>query len=90
MSKSVLISPSWLGAPLLMLAGVASAQTGANKLADPDAQLRQEMERVIQKCISDKTASPYICRASAYATALAQGYPADRAARITGYKREDR
>ncbi len=79
---------SGLVAFAVALATATSAQTPDAETARSDAALQQKMEQTIQACIRKKAASPYICRASAYATALSQGYSPERAARLTGFKRK--
>lgn len=66
----------------------AGPQSGNTASAQSDAQLRKQIEGVIQKCIRDKTASPFMCRATSYATALSQGYSPERAAYLTRFKRQ--
>lgn len=49
---------------------------------------RQLVERQIQQCIHEKTASPNLCRASAYSATLAAGFSKDDAVYWTGYEPE--
>ncbi len=72
----------------LALATASPAKTPNAKDDHSDAAIQQKMEGIIQACIRERAASPYICRASAYATALSQGYSPERAARLTGFKRK--
>lgn len=79
-----------VAAAILALASYASAQQRPVE-AESDIEFRQKIERHIQKCIREKLETPEICRLSAYATALAAGFPPAEAARITGYRsKEDR
>ena len=75
-----------LASAFALLAATSQAQAPEARPAESDAALQQKMERIIQSCIQNKTASPYICRASAYATALSEGYSRERAARLTNFK----
>ncbi len=76
-----------VGVASMLFSTAALAQGTGIVNTEADSALQRKMERTIQKCIRDKAASPYICRASAYATALSQGYSPERAAYLTKFKR---
>ena len=65
------------------------APTPAPESAE-DKETRRLLEAQIQKCVNDKTASPQLCRMTAYATALAAGFSPEQAARFSGYRPSDR
>ncbi len=81
---------------VLALAGVLISSTAAHAQQKPapesaeDAETRRLLEAQIQKCVNDKTASPQLCRMTAYATALAAGFSPEQAARFSGYRPPDR
>lgn len=76
-----------IGVALCVLAGCTSAPK-PNAGLQTDAQFSQRVEQQIQQCVRDKVASAEQCRNSAYATALAAGFPPEEAAHLTGYRRK--
>ena len=73
------------------LAGSAIAEPSQTPKPPSDAQLlafRVQIKGYILECIREKIASPDVCRMSAYATALAAGWPPELAAQVTDYRPE--
>ena len=75
----------------------AAVNLASSAIAEPaqapkplsDSELREFREKIeghIQECIRKKTASPEVCRMTAYAAALAAGWPPEEAAQVTGYR----
>lgn len=87
-----ILSSVFAAAVAMSFAGSAIAEAGQTPKPMSDKELqeaRQETEKLIQKCIRNKAASPKICRMTAYAAALATGFPPEEAERVTGYRPED-
>ena len=82
-----------LATPLLnfgLLTVALASHVGAQQKPATEApsavEFRQEFERTIQQCIRDKIQTPKLCRMTAYAAALAAGFPPAEAALLTGYE----
>jgi len=69
-------------------AAQAQAKRDANQVSD--REFRQQVEAQIQDCAARRIASPEVCRMTAYKAALAAGFSADEAARLTGYRPKPR
>lgn len=71
------------------LVGSAIAEPSQTPKSLSDAELlalRVQIKGQILECIREKIASPDVCRMSAYAAALAAGWPPELAAQVTGYR----